>query len=110
MSKRLFSILSGNHAVTVKHYTGPPPELTNGVDEREQMPRPAFLVIEENPDGTFLYRYDVKGRCVGDTWHMNIDDAKHQAAYEYGGALGTWQNIPLEQEDAVAFGVASLRR
>jgi hypothetical protein len=74
----------------VKHYTGLPPELTNGVDQREQMHPSGFLIIEESPDGMFLYRYDAKGQCVGDTWHMNMDDAKHQAAYEYEGALGTW--------------------
>jgi hypothetical protein len=69
-----------------------------------------FLIIEESPDGMFLYRYDAKGQCVGDTWHMNMDDAKHQAAYEYEGALGTWQSVPSELEDAVALGIASLRR
>jgi hypothetical protein len=109
MSERLLSILSGSQGVKVKHYVGPPPELANGSDQRVQMAAPAFLIIEENPDGTFLYRYDVKGECVGDTWHMNIDDAKSQAAFEYEGALGPWQDIPSELGDAIAIGIANLR-
>jgi hypothetical protein len=110
MIKRLLSILSPSQVGEVKHYVGLPPELTHGMDQREQMAFPAFLVLEETPDGTFLYRYDAKGQCVGDTWHLTIDAAKDQAACEYKGALGTWQDIAPEIEDAVALGIASLKR
>ena len=64
-----------------------------------------FLVIEESPEGFFLYRYSVEGDCVGDTWHMSIDEAKHQAAYEYEGLVGNWTDVPPEVEDVVTFGL-----
>jgi hypothetical protein len=57
-----------------------------------------------NPDGVFLYRYGAPGKYVGDTWHLNIDDAKHQAAYEYGESITTWSDIPAEVQDVVAYG------
>lgn len=110
MKTRLVTILSaGLTSTKVKHYQGAPPELTGGTDTRQEMGLPAFLVIEDNPDGVFLYRYDVNGECVGDTWHMNVDDAKHQANYEYEGLMHDWQGVPAEAEDAAAFGLALLK-
>jgi len=65
-------------------------------------------VIEENQDGIFLYRYGLGGNFVGDTWHMNVDDAKHQASYEYGESVNDWADVPPEVEDVVAFGLNQL--
>ena len=61
-------------------------------------------MIEENPDGVFLYPYGGGGNSVGDTWHMNLDDAKHQASYEYGESVKGWIDVPPEIEDIVSFG------
>jgi hypothetical protein len=109
MNRRFLSILSGSYTVKVRHYIGMPPELTDGVDQRTLMGASAFIIIEEDPEGVFLFRYDSKGKCVGDTWHQTIEDAKDQAAYEYEDALGAWQTVPPELEDVVAYGVTSLR-
>lgn len=92
----------------VKHYAGLPPELTGGTDSRQVLGNACFLVIEEKPDGIFLYRYEAKGECVGDTWHMSVDDAKHQAVYEYGDEVKAWIDIPPEVGDVVAFGMNRL--
>jgi hypothetical protein len=46
-----------------------------------------------------LYRYTADGTFAGDTWHQSLDDAKGQADFEYGKALGSWQQIP---EDVAA--------
>jgi len=36
-------------------------------------------------EGSFMiYRYTRDGEFCGDTWHQNLDDAFHQAKYEYG--------------------------
>src|SRR5271169_4471948 len=92
MKVRLSTILpEGTYSSNVKHYRGMPPELTGGKDRRQEMGPAHFLVIEEMHDGVFLYRFDAKGECVGDTWHMNLDDAKHQASYEFEGVLLNWQ-------------------
>ena len=110
MHTRLLSILSeGPTPTKVKHYKGFPPELAGGVDTREEMGSPAFLVIEASPDSAMLFRYDGEGECVGDTWHMNLEDAKHQANFEYEGAVQDWQEVPAEAEDAAAFGLARLK-
>jgi hypothetical protein len=68
-----------------------------------------FLVIEERPDGVFLYRYNAQGVCVGDTWHMSVDDAKNQASYEYECLVQYWTDVPSEVEDAVDFGLNWIR-
>jgi hypothetical protein len=103
---RLFTaISSGGGSSRVKHYHGLPPVLTGGEDTRQELGCARFLVIEENPDGIFLYRYGAHGECVGDTWHMNVDDAKHQASFEYGDGLKEWTEVPPEVEDVAVFGL-----
>lgn len=103
---RLLSILTGRPPGNkVQHYLGLPPPLAGGSDQRTLMGTPAFVVIDETQDGVFLYRYDIRGECVGDTWHANIQDAKEQAAYEYEATLGEWQVVPQEIRDVVTLGV-----
>ena len=92
------------------HYEGAPPELTGGVDTRREMGTPAYLVIEDAKDGVFLYRYGSDGLCVGDTWHESVNDAMHQAVYEYGGDMGDWQDVPLQVVDAASFGLEQWKR
>src|ERR1700690_1810577 len=100
--KRLFAVLGAIGMIPrVKHYSGAPPELTGGEDRRREMGPAQLLVIEEKPDGVFLYRYSAKGKCVGDTWHIDIDDAKYQAIYEYRDFTPDWQEVPPEVEGAV---------
>jgi hypothetical protein len=44
--------------------------------------------------GYFLYRCEDDWMPVTDTWHETIDDAKHQAQFEYEGIESTWQLPP----------------
>ena len=108
--KRLLTILSeGTQSSNVKHYKGVPPELTGGEDTRKEMSSALLLVIENKSDGVFLYRFDAKGQCVGDTWHMSIEDAKDQATYEYEGFAMNWQDVPDEVEDVAEYGLVRAR-
>lgn len=81
----------------VPHFRGLPPELTGGIDHREPLPWPRFLVIEEragrllHEPGVLLYRFDEDGIFGGDSWHATVHDALDQAQYEYGGFLNEWQ-------------------
>jgi hypothetical protein len=110
MNTRLFTILpERTQSPSVKHYKGVPPELTDGEDTRKEMPSALLLVIDNKPDGVFLYRFDAKGECVGDTWHMSIEDAKHQATYEYEGLVTNWQDVPDAIEDVAEYGLARAR-
>jgi hypothetical protein len=61
------------------------------------MAAPRFLVVDGDNDtatGALLYRFDIHGNCVGDTWHKSLDEAKRQAADEYEGLLDSWEEIP----------------
>ena len=67
---------------------------------------PALVTLDERPDGVFLYRYTADGRFAGDTWHANIDDAKHQASFEFGDLLSEWKAIPENVEDIISYGLS----
>jgi hypothetical protein len=109
MKARLFTTLPEGSSSATKHYSGLPPELADGKDARREVPTAAFLVIEEKPDGVFLYRFSAIGECVSDTWHKSIDDAKHQAAYEYGGTVLSWEDVPQVVLDVAEYGLARTR-
>ena len=104
MKPRLYSeILVGSSTPMTNHYRGLPPDLTEGSDTREEMGDAFFLTIEQRTDGVFLYRFDARGECVGDTWHKTIAEAKDQALYEFGDLVQGWQDVPEEVEDLVSF-------
>ena len=80
MKSRSFAILPDNILpLKVNQFLGMPPALTGGEDQRQVRDVARFLVIEETPEGFFLYRFDKNGQCVGDTWHANQEEAKEQA-------------------------------
>jgi hypothetical protein len=106
---RLLAIVPiGGAGSKVGHFTGLPPALTDGKDTRQQMGGARFAVIEDTAEGVFLYRYGSGGEFVGDTWHQSIDDAKHQAVFEYGDSISTWSEIPPAVQDVVEFGINQL--
>lgn len=80
------------------HFVGMSQELAKEGDKRIQLPSPRILIIREEKNGVLLYRFTVEGYFGGDTWHRTVDDAKHQALYEYGEAIGEWKIIPSEVE------------
>jgi hypothetical protein len=99
-----------NESVKVRQYKGLPPELTGGVDDRETLAWPRVLIIEAKPDGVFLFRFSEDSTCVGDTWHLTIEDAQHQAEAEYGKHLTQWQDIPQSIDDPVSYAIGKSRR
>jgi hypothetical protein len=110
MKSRSFAILPENISpLKVNQFLGLPPGLTGGEDQRQARGYASFLVIEDTPDGFFLYRYDRSGECVGDTWHGNEEEAKEQADYEYGDGVSSWTNIPEGVDDVVKFALAHMK-
>ena len=87
-----------------KHDQGLPP---GGMDSRQPMESPALLVIEQKPDGAFLFRFMADRCCVGDTWHESVDAARQQAVFEFDDRLATWILVPDEVDDPISFGLAS---
>jgi len=90
-----------------RQFQGLPPEITEGIDHREALPWPRILLIEEEQDGFSLYRFTEDGKCVGDTWHLIIEDAYDQARFEYSDNLGDWKQVPESITDPLAFAIES---
>ena len=104
MSTRLMTLVERPEGKPLsRHFRGLPPELTDGNDNRKELAWPRVIVIEEKPSGIFLFRFADNGSCVGDTWHMSVEEAKKQAEYEYGNFLAEWQRVPSDVDDPVAF-------
>ena len=75
----------------------------------ELFSRPRVVLIQKEPEGWFVYRFDAQGIDVGDTWHEDRGSAKMMAAAEYGSALGEWQSIPDDVADSVAYVLSRIR-
>lgn len=73
-----------------RHFSGPPPEAGIEGAHQERMPWPRLVLAAERDDGVYLKRL----LAVGDTAHDSIEEAKEQAAWEYGGFLGPWRPVP----------------
>jgi hypothetical protein len=78
----------------VRHYSGMPPEASEGEDVRWQMPSPSGLLIEAKDDGVFLYRFAADGQFAGDTWHESVSDAQEQASFEFEMCHSKWIVVP----------------
>lgn len=68
-----------------------------------------ILLLEEKKDGTFLYRYTASGEIAGDTWHASVEDAKHQADFEFDGLITPWVNVPAEITNVVEYALREYR-
>ena len=109
---RLMCLLSGSpSSAKVKHYVIP---AGTGFDQRQEMPPAQFLVIEASPEkpetGALLYRFDIKGDCVGDTWHTSIEEAKKDAAAEYEGLVQDWQETSADVNISVVVNSARTKQ
>jgi hypothetical protein len=63
------------------------------------------LIVADAGAGAMLFRYTAHGEFGGDTWHATADDAREQATYEYGDALGEWMEVDADVTDAHVFAV-----
>jgi hypothetical protein len=93
---RLITRLAPGAPGRTRHVLGMPPMAPGEPDTRTQMPAADLLVIEERPEGVFLFRYTSDGEFGGDTWHLSVAEARDQAAHEYGDRVGTWQALEGE--------------
>jgi hypothetical protein len=58
------------------------------------------LVLEEHPEGTYIFRYADDWSFGGDTWHANIDEARDQIGFEYEVNDLNWK--PISEEALIA--------
>ena len=64
----------------------------------EPMPLPASLeIVDREGEGFYLLYLDASGEEMTDTWHQTLDDAKHQAEFEFNVRPGDWpkERLPL---------------
>lgn len=68
----------------------------NGVGPTDLAPMgwPRVLLILRNASGVFLDRLSSEGESVGDTWHQTVEEAKEQAAEEFGELHSPWRVVP----------------
>jgi len=92
---RLFALVRGEPRQT-RHFAGP----TEPAGPPLELPWPDIVLIEERPEGVFLFRFSADGEDAGDTWHRTVDAAKDQARDEYGDVLTEWRSVPSEVSDA----------
>jgi hypothetical protein len=105
--RRVFAIVRGKpdalDDAPVKHFVGVPPQFSDGEDLRERLPWPKVLVLEEEPDGWFLYRYASDGTAAGDTWHSSRADVQAQIEFEFDELVSEWFEIPDSETNAARF-------
>ena len=87
-------------------YRGFPPGVP-GQEPGELMEGADILLMEKTEDGISLCRYTASGNLAGDTWHANVEDAKHQVDFEFDGMISPWVNIPPGVTDVVEFALRS---
>jgi len=60
------------------------------VAEREINDRIWAIEIVPQDSGYYLFRLDINGECVADTWHATEEHAKRQAEFEFGTIESDW--------------------
>ncbi len=83
----------------------------SGAHDCDYLPVANVLVVEANStahEGVKLYRYTTGGTFCGDTWHASVEDAQHQAVYEFGAAVEEWHEIPASAADATAYALTRI--
>src|ERR1051325_8345984 len=46
----------------------------------------------EGENAFYLFGCDADWNVLTDTWHQTLEDAQHQAEFEYAGVSETWQS------------------
>src|SRR5260370_9465827 len=91
---RLFAAIGARTDQPIRQVWAEP--LATGSPELRQteMGWPRVVVLLAYEDGPMLYRYTASKDFAGDTWHQSLDEAKRSAEFEYGEALGAWEELP----------------
>jgi hypothetical protein len=69
---------------------------TNHTMNGTKLPPARHLVLEQHPEGTYIFRYADKWDFSGDTWHANAEEALGQIEYEFDVTGLEWQQISEE--------------
>ena len=67
----------------------------------QPMPPARYIVIEEHPEGSYLFRYSVDWKFSGDTWHESLGDLLGQVEWEFGTKELEW--TPISETELIKF-------
>lgn len=73
---------------TVRTYTGKTRHLVGGADMAHAI---ASVLIEAADNAFYLLYFDREGNGLTDTWHQSMEEAKHQANFEFGLVEADWE-------------------
>lgn len=60
----------------------------------ERCETPVWVEIVQQDDAFYLLRKNAYGESIADTWHLTLEEAKEQAAFEYGIIERDWLETP----------------
>jgi hypothetical protein len=84
---RLRAKVSGSIGKT-RHSIG---DLVDGTPMPVEIVRtPEWVEISEEDGAYYLFHLDAEGVCFADTWHQTLEEAKQQAAFEFGIEAKEW--------------------
>lgn len=64
--------------------------IVEGRPELRPLKTPSVVELVERDGACYLLHLDDRGKCVADTWHPNVDEAKAQAAFEFDIGPSDW--------------------
>ena len=64
-----------------------------GEDLARESDVPSHVEVRTAVGGCYLMRMNKAGKCIFDTWHMTLAEAKAQAEHEYGIAETSWTEV-----------------
>jgi hypothetical protein len=67
--------------------------LTKHTMDGKTMPPARRVVIEQHPEGSYIFRYADDWKFPGDTWHQSPEDALSQIEWEFGANELEWTPI-----------------
>ena len=68
---------------SVRKVTGATQHSIAGRGGAVEVEAPVTVTVVAGEAGYLLLRLDAQGRCIADTWHATLDEAKAQAAFEF---------------------------
>src|SRR5262245_56964033 len=79
-------VLKVNNATHVLSYM-------QGEDLARETEAPNHVEVRGVAGGFYLMRMNKHGKCIFDTWHMTLVEAKAQAEFEYAVADAEWSEL-----------------
>ncbi len=80
-----------------RHYVGIPIEVGGDPVDQVDLPQARLVIVHPAEGWLHVGAVDSLGHYAGDTWHESLEDALHQAQYEYGEALEGWADVPRDR-------------